>query len=96
MQRGVFFERTDEIDHSQTGKKLPAFILRDDRTARSFHPRHRSIRINGDDQGIAQAAGPAKQIDMTGVQNVKASVRENNSFSCTLKPPDFTGNRWNR
>src|SRR5262249_35650126 len=89
-------ERTDKIDHFQPAKKFRTLLFPDNRPAWPLDPRNRCIRVDSDDKDVAKCAGAVQYIDMAGMQNVKAAIRENNFLPGSLQPQDFFAQRWLR
>ena len=86
----VLIEQANKVDHLEAVNKLGAFRPWDNGPVRTFHASNRSVTVDCNDQGIAQSARAPKNFNMAGMQDVKASISENDLFarsSQLVNPP---------
>ena len=81
LERSVFFKPCDEIHALERRDDFHAIRERVERTLRAFaEPSRRFVRVQRDDEAVAEFAGLLKVSDMTFVKQVEDAVREDVFF----------------
>src|SRR5205814_654800 len=76
LKRRVVLKPGNEIHDLEPIQKFRAFMLRNNRPVGTLYPCYRTVAVDGNDQGVAQSPGAPQKIDMSGMQNIEASVSE--------------------
>jgi hypothetical protein len=85
LERGIVLKPADEVDHFESVQDLGAFLLGNDGPRRAFDSADGGVAIYCHNKSISQFPGSAEQIDMSRMQDVKASVRKDNAFAGRLQ-----------
>ena len=84
--RLVFVEDDDAINGAQSGEDNGAVHFLVDRPSRAFIAEHRGIAIQSNNQRVALSARKFQITDMTPMQDVEASVREDKFAAGCVQP----------
>jgi len=79
--RRILIEKRDCVDRFQAERQGGAVALRNERARRSFETRDARIRIERQDQDVAERAGALEQAYVPGMEQVVAAVREDDGFA---------------
>jgi hypothetical protein len=80
VDRGVGIEEDDMVDAGECGKQSGATLFVDDRAARAFQAADAGVAVDGHDQHVAETGGFCEAGDVTDVEEVEATVGENDRF----------------
>src|SRR5262245_9051195 len=83
---GVLVEDDHVVDVGQGGQQLHTLDGRDEWSAGALETGYRGIGIHPDEQHVAQAPGGPKIADMADVEQVEASVGEDDSLAIRAEP----------
>ena len=81
LVRRVFVEDHHGVDRLEREQHLGALGLRRDRTPRALVRAHGSIRVDADDERVAEAPGLLEIADMPGMQQIEHAVGEDDRLS---------------
>lgn len=81
-----FRKRNQIVDVPDGAQDLKPLPQREDRPGRSLEPPDGRVAIEGDDETIAHFRGLVKEPDMSGVEEVEASVGEDDLFPLMFQP----------
>ena len=84
LERGIVLKPADEVDHFESIQEFGAFLLGNDGPRRAFDSADGGVAIYCHNKSIAQLPGSPEQIDVSRMQDVKASVRKDNAFASRL------------
>ena len=84
VDRGGGVEDDDAVDHPERRDNLGAGGFALHRTARALQSAHRAIAVQADDEQVAGGARPGEIADMAGMEEIEATVREHDGFTCSL------------
>ncbi len=80
----LLFEDYHVIDSLEAGEHKCTILFVVDRSVAAFQLSHRCIGVESDDEDISQLSRLAQVVDMTGMDDIKAAVGENDFPAATL------------
>jgi hypothetical protein len=89
--RGELVEDKDGVDAFQGAEDFGALEFEDQGASFAFDLADAGVAVNGDDEGVAEAAGVFEAADVAGVKEVEAAVGEDDFAGlaiCGGKPQD--------
>src|SRR5207249_3601641 len=75
----VVVEYDDVVDVAERRQELGALCGRHQRTPRALQARHRGVRVDADEEHVAEPPGGAKVAEVADVQEVETAVREDDA-----------------
>ena len=82
--RGVV-EEDDGVDACEAGQEAGAVVFTDDGSGRSLEAADRGIRVEADDEEVAQSFSAFQTGEVSGVEDVEASVGEDDSAASSSR-----------
>src|SRR5206468_11042094 len=83
----VVVEDDHVIDVAERAEELDALRGGYQGTSRAFQPRHRRVRVEADEEHVAEPSGRTKVADGADVQEVEAAGREDDASALGPWPP---------